>query len=64
MWPFRKRPDRLIDTLIKTPRQLHVGFDEAIRDRAAKRRKQAAEIRSDAARFETRGDRQRFTVVK
>lgn len=65
MWPFLRRQDRIIDSLIQPPRVLHVGFDESLRKRTEARRQTAAQIRQDAARFESNGIRNnKFQVVK
>ncbi len=56
---------RSTEPVIKPPRYVFTGFDQTLRDRTAARRKQAAEIREDAARFETRPDmRSRLKVVR
>lgn len=57
MWLFRRRRDRLIDTLIRPPVYRFTGHDEGLEQQARERRKHADRVRLDANRIETRDDR-------
>ncbi len=48
-----KRPEDKIDDLIKPPRILFTGCDEALRERTAQRRLAAERIRQRAQRVES-----------
>ncbi len=52
-WWRRPTPDVKIDALIKAPRVLYVGCDEALRERTAQRRLAAERIRQRAQRVES-----------
>lgn len=59
----KRRYDR--GPILTKPRMLHSGFDEAARKRTEERRQQAAQMRSDAARFESMGTRKnKLQVIK
>lgn len=64
-WLTRTRgEDSLIDTLIKPPVVKFTGTDEALRQRTARRRQQAAVIREDALKVDTKDDtRTRVRIV-
>lgn len=56
---FQRRPDRVIDTLIKPPVQKFSGQDDALRQRTEAKRARAAEIRQEAVQIETETEKPR-----
>lgn len=52
-WPFRRRVDEVIDTLIRRPLPTFTGHDEAIEKETRVRRQQAERIRRTASALDT-----------
>lgn len=56
-WPFRRRRDAKIDSMIRPPVYKFTGHDEAMEQRARERRQHADRVRRDAFQIDTRDDR-------